>query len=295
MGNYMKKQVILLFIMTLCFLLSGCNSDEKKENEMYVYYLNADGNALIQEVYPDMEVEQVLEKLKMHGVLNGTVKVEKYKLRSTNLELYFDTDYLVLSKSMEVLTRAAIVQTMTQLDDIDFVTFYVGQDELINANGEPVGLMKAEDFVQNTGSSIGSYQTTDLLLYFSDKDGLALKEKKISDVRYNVNTSMERLIVEQLMKGTTASGTQSTIPESTTLLGVSVKEEICYVNFDSKFVSESYDLNPEVAIYSIVNSLLANSSVTEVQILIDGESSVNYKNSVDLSRPLSWKEELIKE
>ena len=291
----MKKQVILFFIMTLCFLLSGCNSDEKNKNEMYVYYLNADGNALIQEIYPDMEVEQVLEKLKMHGVLNATVKVEKYKLRSTNLELYFDTDYLVLTKSMEVLTRAAIVQTMTQLDGIDFVTFYVGQDELINANGEPVGLMKAEDFVQNTGSSIGSYQTTDLLLYFSDKDGLALKEKKISDVRYNVNTSMERLIVEQLMKGTTAAGTQSTIPESTTLLGVSVKEEICYVNFDSKFVSESYDLNPEVAIYSIVNSLIANSSVTEVQILIDGESSVNYKNSVDLSRPLSWKEDLTKE
>ena len=60
-------------------------------------------------------------------------------------------------------------------------------------------------------------------------------------------------------------------------------------------VSESYDLNPEVAIYSIVNSLIANSSVTEVQILIDGERSVNYKNSVDLSRPLSWKEDLIKE
>lgn len=291
----MKRQFILVFIMTLCFLLVGCHSDDKKENEMYVYYLNADGNALIQEIYPDMEVEQVLEKLKMHGVLNATVKIEKYKLRGTNLDLYFNTDYLVLSKSAEVLTRAAIVQTMTQIEGIDFVTFYIGQDELLAANGEPIGLMKAEDFVQNTGSSIESYQTTDLTLYFSDKDGLALKEKKISNVRYNVNTSMERLIVEQLLKGTNSSGTQSTIPESTTLLGVSVKEGICYVNFDSKFVLESYDLSPEVAIYSVVNSLIANGSVTEVQILIDGESNVEYKNTVDLSRPLSWKEELIKE
>jgi germination protein M len=88
---------------------------------------------------------------------------------------------------------------------------------------------------------------------------------------------------------------QPTVPVNTTILGVSVKEGICYVNLDSKFISESYDLNPEVPIYSIVNSIIANGNVAQVQILIDGANDVIYKNTVDLSRPLSMKEELIRE
>ena len=67
------------------------------------------------------------------------------------------------------------------------------------------------------------------------------------------------------------------------------------MNFDSKFATESYDLNPEVAIYSIVNSLIANGTVSKVQILIDGSSNVVYKNSVDLSRPLVGNAKIIKE
>ena len=122
-----------------------------------------------------------------------------------------------------------------------------------------------------------------------------LKKKKFSNVRYNVNTSIERLIVEQLMKGTNATGYQSTIPKTATLLGVSVKEDICYVNLDSKFVSDSYDLNPEVTIYSIVNSLVSNSNISKVQILIDGVSDVMYKGTVDLARPLKGDEKLLKE
>ena len=166
---------------------------------------------------------------------------------------------------------------------------------MVDGEGAIVGMMRAEDFVQNTGLSINSYQTTDLTLYFSDKEGTKLKEQAKSDVRYNANTSIERLVVEQIMKGTSASGSQSTIPKTTMLLGVSVKDEICYVNFDSKLSTDSYDLDPEVTIYSIVNSVIANSTVTKVQILIDGASDVVYKSKVDLSRPLEQNLDLIKE
>ena len=97
------------------------------------------------------------------------------------------------------------------------------------------------------------------------------------------------------MKGTSASGYQSTIPKTAMLLGVSVKEDICYVNLDSKFVTDSYDIDPELAIYSIVNSVIENSDVTKVQILIDGASDVVYKSSVDLARPLKQNVQLLQE
>jgi germination protein M len=100
-------------------------------------------------------------------------------------------------------------------------------------------------------------------------------------------------VVEQLIKGTSATDAQATVPKSTTILGVSVREGICYVNLDSKFVSDSYDLSPEVAIYSIVNSVIENGNVTKVQILIDGASDVVYKKTIDLSRPLEWNATLL--
>jgi len=291
----MKRKILLVLGCVLCFLCVGCGAKEKQSNEMYIYYLNADGNALVQETYPQMNVEDVLEKMQVHMVLPKGVEIEKYKVERLQLYLYFNGAYMEMDKSMEVLVRAAIVQTMSQLPDIEFVSFYVESEPLRDNDGNVISLMSAQDFVQNTGSSIDSYQTTDLKLYVADKDGKQLKETKKTNIRYNANTSIERLVVEQLMKGTSASGSQSVIPKTTKLLGVSVKDGVCYVNFDSKFASDSYDLNPEVAVYAIVNSVIGNANVTKVQILIDGANDVTYKNVVDLSKPLEWREDLMKE
>lgn len=291
----MKRKILILLSFVLCVLSVGCVAKEKQSNEMYIYYLNADGNALVQETYPLMDVDGILEKMKSHTVLPKGVEIEKYKLDRLQLSLYFNDEYLNMSKSTEVLVRAAIVQTMVQLSDVEFVSFFVGNEPLRDNDGNAIGLMSAQDFVQNTGSSIDSYQTTDLHLYFADKEGKQLKETKKTNIRYNANTAIERLVIEQLMKGTSASGSQSVIPKTTKLLGVSVKDGVCYVNFDSKFATDSYDLNPEVTIYAIVNSVIANASVTKVQILIDGASDVMYKNIVDLSKPLEWRVDLVKE
>lgn len=291
----MKKRILLLLSSMFCILFVGCGVKEKQSNEMYIYYLNADGNALVQEVYPLMDVEGVLDKMKMHTLLPKGVEIEKYKLDRLQLMLYFNEAYLDMNKSTEILVRAAIVQTMTQLSNVEFVSFYIGNDMLRDNDGNAFGLMTEQDFVQNTGSSIDSYQTTDLRLYFADKEGKQLKEIKKSNIRYNANTSIERLVVEQLMKGTSSTSNQSVIPKTTKLLGVSVKDGVCYVNFDSKFVADSYDLNPEVTIYAIVNSIIANANITKVQILIEGANDVMYKNIVDLSKPLEWNVEIVKE
>lgn len=280
--------------LVMCLLLCACGEKKKADNEMYVYYLNADKNALIQEIYPILSVEATLKKLEFHGVLTPKVKVERFRKNDGNLDLFFNFGYSDMDKSTEVLTRAAIVQTMTQLEGIQFVTFYVGDSLLKDGNGVEIGMMSPDDFVQDTGSSTVASQNMDLTLYFADEDGQTLREMKIQNVHRQGNTPIERLVVEQLIRGTGASGYQSTIPNTTLLLGVSVKEDICYVNLDSKFVSDSYDLNPEIIIYSIVNSVVANSNVLKVQILIDGVSEIMYKNTVDLSRPLTGNESLIK-
>jgi len=291
----MKKRWSIFLGIILLLLVVGCASKDKKENEMYVYYLNAEGNTLLQEIYPTMDVEGTFRKLNEHLGVNKQVKISKHKLAGSHLDLYFNDDYYNMSRNTEVLLRAAIVKTMVQVEGVEFVSFYVDGQPLKDYDGNDVGKMQGEDFIQKTGTSTDNYQTADLVLYFSDKTGTELREVKKSGVRYGANTAIERLVIEQLMKGTSASGKQSTIPKTAMILGVSVKDEVCYVNFDSKFSTDSYDLDPEVTIYSIVNSVIANSTVTKVQILLDGASDVTYKNKVDLSRPLTANLDLIKE
>lgn len=303
----MKKKIGFLLCLFWSVLLIGC-SDEETGTKMDVYYVNPDGNALVREEYfrkvPDGEesVEEVLGALRKpedgkvaQSAIPKEIEVEKFEVEEQKLKLFWSEEYLEMEKSRDVLLRAAIVRTFVQIPGVSYVSFYVDGEPLKDLSGNPVGLMCAEDFVQNTGSSLKSYQTTALKLYFSNSDGTKLSLEKRTDVHYNVNTSVEKLVVEKLMNGPSSDKRSATIPDSVKLLGVSVKEGICYVNFDSAFLSDGYNQKPEVAIYSIVNSIIANGNVTRVQILVEGSGDVVFKGTVDLSEPLEWRADFIEE
>lgn len=304
----MKNRIcVILFLVVACTLI-GC---KKQENGLSInlYYMNQDGNALLQAKYYLLEEKnseiaamEVIEELQnpknikdFQPAIPKNIRVDEIELNRDRLEISFSEEYKELGKGTEVLVRAAIVQTLVQLPEVKYVSFYVGGQPLQDSNGNLVGTMDAEDFVQNIGTSLKNYQETDLKLYFSNKDGTMLKEEKRARVHYNNNTSIEKLVVEQLMKGTNADKKHAIIPNTVKLIGVSVKEGVCYVNFSSSFLDEGYNQKPEITIYSIVNSVIANGNVTKVQILIDGSKDVNYKGTVDLSEPLEWKSELIEE
>lgn len=296
------KKVTLLFISVLVILLFvGCSSSGTQE-KIDIYYLSMDGNMLVPKNMECSTIEEALALLidttdssDVTSVFPKGVEITEYEIDNKQLLLHFNEAYNKIESSKEILLRAGVVQTLVQLEGIDFVSFYVEEEPLKQNDGELVGMMRAEDFVQNTGSSLTSSMTTDLTLYFANEKGTGLKEVKKTNVHYNVNTAMEKLVVEQLMKGTSASGSSPTIPPNTKLLGVSVKENICYVNFDSQFLVGGYNQAPEVTIYSIVNSVIANGNVAKVQILIDGSSDLTYNNKVDLRKPLEQNLDIVGE
>jgi germination protein M len=104
--------------------------------------------------------------------------------------------------------------------------------------------------------------------------------------------SKGKMIVEKLMQGP-ESGAYPTINSNANLLGVTIKDNICYVNFDSTFLTGEYDILPKLTIYSIVNSLVEGTEATQVQITINGESKAKYMGAVDLSQPLEEDLDLI--
>jgi germination protein M len=91
---------------------------------------------------------------------------------------------------------------------------------------------------------------------------------------------MEKLILEQLIKGPATDKVHPTIPPETKLLGVSIKDGICYVNFDEGFLNQTYELTESVPVYSVVNSLLELPNISKVQIMINGETDITYREAI---------------
>lgn len=303
----MKRKIMLLAgCLCLSVMLASCGkrTDVGKEDP-FIYCLNEDRTGLTKISYdfPEGNAEEtaraVLEELKepaeeieYTAPIPKEVKVQGCRLRGSILDVDFNSAYLEMGALEEKLVRAAVVQSLVLIDGINAVSFTVDGEMLKDSTGFPVGLMNEDDFVENTGSSPTAYQTDTLTLYFADKEGDSLVPREVG-VRYSSNVSREKLIVEKLMQGPSGSGAYPTINPDANLLSVTIKDGICYVNFDSTFLTGAYDVLPEVTVYSIVNSLVEGTEAQQVQITINGETDAKYMETVDLSQPLEAKEELV--
>ena len=211
-----------------------------------------------------------------------------YALNEGQVNLDFSEDYAKQGHIVEVLGRAAVVRTVTQIDGIDTVTFSVQGEALVDAIGIPVGAMTADSFIDNAGTEINAYVDTEFRLYFANETGDALTEVS-RNVIYNSNMSMEQQVVEELIKGPRQddiAGYEAgypTVNPAVTILSVTVRDRVCYVNLSEEFLTPVYDVTSQVALYSIVNSLVELPGVNKVQISIDGNTDVTFRDSVSLT------------
>ena len=96
--------------------------------------------------------------------------------KNYNCTVDFSKEYYDLTAAQEVLLRASVVRTLTQLDSISYVTFTVNSIPLVDSDDEIVGSMGADDFVENPGEQINTSVKETLTLYFADQsDTLQLK------------------------------------------------------------------------------------------------------------------------
>ena len=116
----------------------------------------------------------------------------------------------------------------------------------------------------------------------------------IKPVEYNSNISMEKLVVEYLVKGPDSEDVYPVINPGTKILGVTVKDGICYVNLDENFLTQIYNVTADVAVYSIVNSLVELSNVNKVQIAVNGKTDIVFRETFNLVNLYERNLELIK-
>ena len=294
-----KIYLTILLILVLC--LSGC--EEEQDKTVYqLYSVNYDKGIIegnnyvteteaVEQLAADM-AEQISGQEEETGILPHQVKILSYELSGDILRLNFNCSYRKMGAVEEVLCRAAIVKNFVQFEGIRYVQFQIEGESLLDSRGKPVGLMNANSFLENSGKDITAYQNTELELYFTNAAGDKLvKEKR--NVYYTSNSPIEKVVVEQLIRGPKEDGHFATLSSTTGILSVTQADGIAYVNLDQRFVTEALDIQQEIPVYSIVNSLIAAGNVQKVQISVNGDSKVVFRESMSLNQFYEKNPELV--
>lgn len=290
----MKKIKSFLILLLLALLVMGCRKKEVPVDGTVVYYLNKEATSIVPvscEITgdsPEIKVEELLAKLEetpesvdLRRTVPENVNILSYALDRQQLYLDFNTEYLNMDKATEVLVRAAIVKTMVQVEEVSFIGIRVNGEPLKDSKGTGIGLMNENTFLDNMGSEENATKIVNLNLYFANKNGDKLIPQS-TVIEYNANVAVEKVVVEQLIAGPTEKGYYATIPKDTKVMSITTKDGVCYVNLDTGFTAQGYDVLGTVTIYSIVNSLTELPGITSVQILVSGETSVTYKDNISL-------------
>ena len=292
----MRKKLIWIGLwMLLAFVAMGCSSKEEDKTGIYeIYCLDRNENHIISVSYETeipKEDKQTLTAQLLEQLATQTEKIE-YKpaisgftvknciLHEGQITLNLSGEYEDLPPVKEVLVRAALVKTLTQIEGIELINIQVEGKSLLDATGDVIGVMSADTFIDNTGEDMKKYEETTLTLYFANADGNQLI-KVNRTLRYNTNISLEKLVVEQLVSGPVDKKNKenttsifATLNPEIKIISVNIKDGICYVNLNNGFLTLTGNVTADTAIYSLVNSLTELPGVVKVQLAVDGATEV---------------------
>ena len=299
-----KKVLCILCTVILVFGMTGCGEKKDKQLISYqVFYINSDGSGLTGKTYQLKDAKQdlvsVIKELinrlqtpqeeSLKSPIDEGIQVVDYQIKENQLSVYFSAGYNNKSGLDEILSRAAIVKTLCQIQEIEYVEFYV-EDQPLMLSGNAVGLMSQESFVDELNPQ-DQKQSKETVLYFANKQGNRLK-KITTDITYNAAEPIARLLVEQLIAGVSSiqnideTKLQSAVPSKTTLNNLTIRDNICYLDLSRDFELQDPNVSSEVIVYSIVDTLCELPEVTKVQFTVDGEQKEKYGDLEGFNKPL---------
>jgi len=135
-----------------------------------------------------------------------------------------------------------------------------------------------------TPATIGatSAGSTTIVLYFADSTGKYLVKEQRTLPK---TVSLARETVTQWLKGPAVTGTtvQASVPTTTVLLGIAIKENVAIVDLSKDFLQPNSKVSSEVALYGLVNTLTQFTTVKQVEIHIEGKPLLKY-GSIDTTK-----------
>lgn len=298
LGLKVKRIVAMLLCVCVLMGFSACEKDEEyiEEGENYVYYIDKNMTKIVPKEYEIKATEEVgmieelLEQLKRNTVdvevtkaIPEGVSLEDFTYGDGVVTLSFNAEYNSMNKAQEVLSRAAIVLTLSQLDCVSYVSFFAGGQPVADSNGEAIGNMQASDFADNLNSHKEVYNTDAFAIYFANQSGEQLVKYEF-EAEYGSDTSKEQVILNKLIEGPAEEeGYCRTISSNVEVVNVVTMNNVCYVTFGENFLTEPASVSDELLIYSIVNSLSEVPYIHKVQISVNGKTDAVYHGKISLT------------
>ena len=241
----------------------------------------------------------------MNGPVNSTLSLPDKDLKNFTTLIYpvdhneniakinFTDRFYDLSESQRVLCISGMVYTLTELDFLRNVYFYVNDEPVINSTGDASERYNRNNVANNPSLDPEKRDRQQVVLYFTDaRQRSLIREERSIEIKQSQSTEYQ--IVEQIIQGPLDSSLVPTVTPDIKIRDIKTEEGICYVNLSADVTSRHTSISSELlSIYSVVNSLTELDYVNKVQFLVEGEKLNEYKGGVDISKTVSRNEDLI--
>jgi germination protein M len=298
--------VSLIALLSVIILLSGCTflggRDASLEDTASVYYIEGNGSALVEAIVtlPDSskkaQVKYLIEQLlnppkgKLSPLCDGT-QLNSVTIKDEIAVVDFSDEFEEFDEVRNALAPAAVAKTLCSLDFISGVSILVDGEEAMGSDGKPLGVIMESDVV---GEGKAESTKAKVLLYFANDmgDGLSSESR---EVEVAAASTVEKAIVEELIKGPKNAGSIGIIPTETKVISVETKNGVCFVNLSKEFVNkyQGGTAGETLTVYSVVNSLTELGTIDSVQFLIEGEKRDEFVHMV-INEPISRDASIIK-
>ena len=294
----------LPFLLAVAMLLPSlrpafaATAEKEEEAEVSrIYYVSSDGTRLLSCQYElqssgDEAIRELFTAICGGNFSDGNsavpsgVTLNHIAWQEDSLVLYLEGNYPEAGTAEETLCRLVIVKTLLAKAGVESVIINVNNEPLKSADGSEVGRIRESDFLMDVATSPDETRKVIVTLYFANENGTALVTEDIM-AELSMDETIESGVMRLLIAGPTEKDHRATIPQGVSLLSVSVRNRICYVNVSGAFTSQDNPVSQMLSVYSIVNSLSILADVDQVQLAVDGSSDITMQENISLAAPLS--------
>lgn len=310
----MKRRSICMIclLMLLLVAFTGC---EKIENRLVsstkIYFFDTTKSILVSEVLPEEfaklqdnqeKVKYIITRLKDNKSSVTTtlqagpeMPIESQGIKDRVVTIHFSEGYNDLTAIEKVGIRASLVYSLTELDFIDGVDFYIEETPLTTATGKFVGTVYPSNINKDVIDPNPATISHTLSVYFANEEGKLVKEEH--SVRVSNPNAVEKTILDELIKGPNSDMLSRTVPSDMKVNDAKTTNGVCQIDisFDPKSKFFKDDKAKELMIYSIVNSLTSELQIKKVVIFVDGKNDVQFTPDIDFTDTFERSESYISE
>lgn len=229
-------------------------------------------------------LKSIPDNPELSSALPANVSILSAELSGRTVDICMSDSYLKLSGIEKTIADSCIALTMCSIQGVDYVSIHT------TGNTARLRLSSEDILLRNTLVGDG---TASIRLYFP-KDGNGVLAAEYRSVEISDDTSAERIVIDELLKGPASEGLSPALPEDTVVLPVYTQDGVCTVSFSEDFLNGLAG-DPDairLAVYSVVNSLTCLADVDSVLIVVQNNAD-NLIGNIDISEPLTRKTSLI--